>query len=657
MTQANNYDVVIVGSGISGAIIAYELGKQGKQVLILEGGPSIPVDRSPYMDTFFKANAKTPESPYPPSTQGTQPATANNPLGLPNPAQENNPRYTVLQINSWLDSTQCYFDYDANNPDLPLDSPKANFAFASSYERIGGGTTWHWLGTSLRFVTNDFELRKKYGVGVDWPDGSEFLTNLSPYYEKATQEIGIAGSKKTMSKLYNQLDGTPNRIYNSNYDYPMPEIVNSMVDDTFAYNLGDMTIDNNPVYLTATPQGRNSLPGERRQCAGNTNCIPICPIQAKYDATVTIARALQTGNVEIRYQHIASNIQVDEHSDQICGIDYITYATSGGIATGSGTVVGKKYVLAAHAIETPKLLLMSNKHKRFPNGVANSSDQVGRNLMDHVMYLAWGLADKPVYPYRGPLSTAGIESLRDGEFRKDRAAYRIEIGNEGWQWATGDPYTTLADFVFGQDSTQLNGSKQNSSGQDLKFNPSLANNSKLFGKQLVDTLNGVYTRQLRLGYLIEQLPNPKNRVELSESQKDNLGLPRPKITYRIEEDYVREAFLSAKEVSTSLFEQIGAKEYTTPADEPDFSDKPTATNFQYKGSNFKFYGAGHIVGTYRMGKHKETSVVNKRQQSWDHSNLYLVGSGVFPTITTANPTLTIAALAFQAAEYISADLA
>lgn len=71
---------------------------------------------------------------------------------------------------------------------------------------------------------------------------------------------------------------------------------------------------------------------------------------------------------------------------------------------------------------------------------------------------------------------------------------------------------------------------------------------------------------------------------------------------------------------------------------------------------FEYYGSGHIVGTYRMGPTKEDSVVDRNQRSWDHDNLFLVGSGVFPTVATGNPTLTIAALAFWAADTIRADL-
>ena len=124
----------------------------------------------------------------------------------------------------------------------------------------------------------------------------------------------------------------------------------------------------------------------------------------------------------------------------------------------------------------------------------------------------------------------------------------------------------------------------------------------------METLNGIYTRQIRLGYLIEQLPYEGNRVMLSETLTDNLGLPRPKVNYQIPEDYVRNAFVSAKKVTTDIFDQIGATEYTQDPGEPvlypEEGKELTSTNFQYEGNNFKFYGAGHIVGTYRIGTDK-----------------------------------------------------
>lgn len=662
MTQGNQYDVVIVGAGIAGGIMALELGRAGKKVLILEAGPAIPADRSEYMNTFFKANAKTPESPYPPSTQGALTSTASNPLGLPDPATENTPRYTVLQIDAWRKPTQCYFDYTEQDPGVTGTSLNAKFAFASSYERIGGGTTWHWLGTSLRLFPEDFQLQRLYQQGVNWPKVDTFYQNLVPFYEKATNEINVSGDEGELQRVYRQYRVDPSGEYGDNYTYPMPGIAPSLQDGLYA-TMGNLEYEGNPIYVTPTPQARNSLPGERRQCAGNTNCIPICPIQAKYDATITLGRALQTGNVDIRYQHVASNIVLDPVTSEVSAIEYIHFDEPNGPATGTGSVSAKKFVLAAHAIETPKLLLMSNGNAGFESGVANSSDQVGRNLMDHVMYLGWGLSKDPIYPYRGPLSTSGIESLRDGSLRKAHSAYRVEIGNEGWQWAANDPGTTLADYVFGQNNTQLNGNSVNQQGVPLRFNSAQPAFSKLFGKELVDTLNAVYTRQMRLGYLIEQLPDPNNRVQLSQHLKDNLGLPRPRITYRLASEYERKAFVSAKKLTTQLFDNLGAKEYTKDPGIPVFegaASDVTSTQFQYEDEcgethNFKFYGAGHIVGTYRMGDDPATSVLNSRQQSWDHTNLYMVGSGVFPTIATGNPTLTIAALAFQAVDNLLAD--
>ncbi len=663
MSDSKQYDVVIVGAGIAGAIVAYQLGKAGKKVLILEAGQAIPVDRSGYMKTFFMASAKTPESPYPPTTQGAVPSTSSNPLGLPDPANENTPRYTVLQIASWRKSDQCYFDYTPQDPGVTGTSLNAKFAFGSSYERIGGGTTWHWLGTSLRLFPEDFKLKTLYNQGVDWPNIDTFYDELVPYYEQATAEINVSGDEDKLQRVYRQYNVDPSGDYGENYTYPMPGITQSLQDDLYN-SLNNLDYEGNPVYVTPTPQARNSLPGERRQCAGNTNCIPICPIQAKYDATVTIGRALQTGNVDILYQHVASNIVLDPQTKQVSSIEYIKYDVANGPASGTGSVSASHFVLAAHAIETPKLLLMSNKNPGFENGVANSSDQVGRNLMDHIMYLGWGLSSDPIYPYRGPLSTSGIESLRDGDLRNEHSTYRVEIGNEGWQWAANDPGTTLADFVFGQNNSQTNGDSMNEQGLPLRFNSELPAFSKLFGEELVNTLNGIYTRQTRLGYLIEQLPDPDNRVQISPTLTDNLGLPRPMVTYRLASDYERKAFVSAKKLTTELFDKLGVTEYTQKPSAPIFDGDPdevTSSQFQYTDEqgethNFTFYGAGHIVGTYRMGDDRSTSVLNPRQQSWDHDNLFMVGSGVFPTIATGNPTLTIAALAFQAADNLLSDL-
>jgi glucose dehydrogenase len=197
----------------------------------------------------------------------------------------------------------------------------------------------------------------------------------------------------------------------------------------------------------------------------------------------------------------------------------------------------------------------------------------------------------------------------------------------------GDPNVTTLDFVNG-----LNKSKVN------------VGNEALFGKKLVETLSDKFTHQFRVGFLVEQTPDLDNRVTVSESFNDGLGLPRPEISYDLS-DYTRQGIVAAYRMKNLLFSKMGAKDCTKEVakNEPSrfeelIDDKIVALSYG---------GAGHIMGTCRMGSKKDNSVVNSDQQSWDHDNLYLLGSSTFPTGGTANPTLTIAALALRAAEHIA----
>ena len=167
--------------------------------------------------------------------------------------------------------------------------------------------------------------------------------------------------------------------------------------------------------VRATPQARNSVDRDgRRACCGNASCIPVCPSGAKYDATVHLSLAEKHGAV-LHAETTATRVEVGAEG-RVTAIRFKRWDGSEGVAS------GKIFVLAAHAIETPRLLLHS-RGEAMPNGVANSSDQVGRNLMDHPTQLSWALAAEPVWPYRGPLSTSSIENFRDGSFRKDRPSH------------------------------------------------------------------------------------------------------------------------------------------------------------------------------------------------------------------------------------------
>jgi len=606
--KRQSYDAVIVGAGISGALIAHQLGRADKQVLIIEAGAPIPTDINGYMKRFFNAWAKVPEIPYTPEL-----FTRSGGTRLTDPKTQNAPRPTVLTLgpSNWQDPTQSYF------------IQKGPLPFGSTYERVGGGTVLHWLGTSLRFAPNDFRMKLTYNRLVDWPNEIDYNA-LSRWYSDAEKEIGVSADIAEQKLFDGMTFERP---------YPMPGIPPSRVDDAVRAAVANLTVDGVKLVVTGTPAGRNSQPYQaRRVCAGNTNCIPICPIQAKYDPSVTLNEAFETGNVEILYRTVATEVVIDGNG-RVTHIEYKQYETENGPHT-NGRISAKVFVIAAHAIETPKLLLMSTNGGRTPNGVANSSGQVGRNLMDHPIYLAWALAPQQVFGYRGPLSTSGIESLRDGKFRSERAAFRIEIGNEGWNFPIGDPFTTTLDFING--------------GNDSKLNPAT---EAIYGQNLVTRLNNVLSRQFRLGFLVEQSPEDSNRVTLSE-ERDNLNLPRPQITYNLS-DYTKKGMAAAKQTADKIFASMNATQFTNePSDDPSSFDWP----IDGKLTRLRYYGAGHIVGTYRMGGDKNNSVVNHEQRSWDHQNLFLVGSGTFPTVATANPTLTLAALTLRTADVIKNDL-
>lgn len=530
-------DVVIVGSGVAGALIADRLAGAGVQVVVLEAGDE--VDRSQAVERFQGALIKTPESAYPVGPD------ADHPLAW-------NPDY-------W---------YRQTGPDK----------FLSTYIKAVGGTTWHWLGTAIRMSPNDFRLASLYGRGSDWPLGYD---EIEPFYVEAEHELGVSGEP-----------GSPPAATRS-APYPMPPIPQTYLDKAFAGRLAGTAY-----HVSPTPQARNSVEREERPaCCGSASCIPVCPVQAKYDASVHVERARSRG-AEVHAATTATFVETGPDGT----VTAVRFTRRDG---STGRATGRLFVIAAHAVETPRLLLASAS-ERVPGGVANSSDQVGRNLMDHPTQLSWASADEPVWPYRGPLSTSGVENLGDGEFRRDRGAFRIEIGNDGHSWPTGAPVTSAAELV-----------KQG-----------------LRGKALDMALRDATSRHVRLASLIEQLPDPENRVTLHGSEKDRYGVPLPQIAYRLD-DYVKAGLAEATKAHQEIFDALGTS---------GVNHSPSAA------------GAGHIIGTAKMGTDPKNSVVDRELRSHDHHNLFIVGSSVFPTSATANPTLTIAALSLRASLAIQRQL-
>jgi choline dehydrogenase-like flavoprotein len=154
----------------------------------------------------------------------------------------------------------------------------------------------------------------------------------------------------------------------------------------------------------------------------------------------------------------------------------------------------------------------------------------------------------------------------------------------------------------------------------------------LIGKELKRQLAADVCKQLRLSSSTEVLPDQNNRVTLS-TQLDALGLPKPQLAFQ-EGEYTRAGLLHSVDVFKGIFAAAGCSNVV-------LDDKPNT-----------YSGAGHILGTCRMGDDPAQSVVDRNCRAHDHPNLFIVGSSVFPTCGTANPTLTLAALALRAVDAI-----
>lgn len=581
------HDVIVVGAGLTGSLIANKLGQAGVRVLLIDAGDTLYFDREtgadqrqPLLDTFYAATARVPNSAYP---------------DLP---------WAQMEYEQNLGTYYYGSAYADNNKDAPAPLPAVPAQggtygqFRSTYARIVGGTTYHWLGTMLRYLPSSFQEKTLFGHAADWP--FDYAT-LEPWYGHAEREIGVSGDK---NHTFGCWRSSP---------YPMPPIVQSYTDRVMAERLEGLHFEGMPVLVEPTPQGRNSRPyQDRPACAGSANCVPICPIQAKYDATVHLKRALNprldpehrpgSQAAEIRLGAVATRLSIDA-TGRVAGVEWRN-------AQGHDQprLRGTLYVLCTHAIETAKLLLNSaSSQPGLAGGAANSSDLVGRYLMDHCVSIAHGQADVPLYPFRGPLSTSGIESLRDGPFRHWRSAFRVEIEAIGANWALNAPFSSVARFL----------------------------KDGAIGEQLWRSVGWDVNRQVELDALFEPLPNRDSRVTLARDASgqlvlDAIGVPRPRLDLVIDEHTVAGAAAFAQLADLVMRRMGGAGATVVPG----------------------FMGAGHAMGTFRMGVDKNESVANEQGLSWDHDNLYLTGSGLFPTVCSANPTLTIVAVTLRQIEHL-----
>ena len=548
----DQYEVVVVGSGAGGGMCSYILTRAGVKVLMLEAGRDYdPISETPMFN--LPKDAPLRGAPTPDKQLGFYDATVGGGWKVPNEP------YTVA----------------------------AGSEFQWWRARMLGGRTNHWGRVSLRFGPYDFEPHARDGLGVDWPIS---YNELEPWYDKTERLIGITG---TSHGLENTPDSQPD-VY---LPPPPPSPVDYYVSRGFA-SMGIPVAASRLAILTRPLNGRPP-------CIYATPCVRGCAIGANFQSTtVLIPAARQTGKLTIRTNAMAYQVDIGKDG-RATGVSYVDRTTGK-----HHTVRASAVVLAASACESARILLNS-KSSRFPQGLANESGLVGRNLMDSVVHTTLG-------------QFSALEGLppRQDDGLGGGSAGHIYVP---W-WGYGKQAQKQLDFPRGY-HIELIGGRKMPSPTSLR---TITNNcSQFYGQPLRAELRRKYGSYYRFSGNGEMIPNDDCYCEIDPDVKDSWGIPTLRFHWKWADPETRQA-VHMRKTFHEVIERLGGKVVDD-------------------GSRLLAVGGAtnHEVGTARMGRTSRDSVVNSFGRSWSIRNLFVMDGGIFASSPDKNPTLTILALSWR----------
>lgn len=513
-------DLLVVGAGPAGSLVARETAAAGHDVVVLDAGPRFDGDRTERMEAHLRPD-DGPAWPRDPERDG----------------------------------------YTTSGRTYPL---------AATRVKGVGGSTLAWHGMAPRLRERDFELASRHGVGIDWPLS---YADLRPWYARAERAFGVAGAA-------DDSDGPPRAE-----PYPMPAFPPSVSDAILAEGAEQVGISTH-----TAPNARNSeARGDSPACVGYGTCRPVCPSGAKYTAERTVREA-ETAGARVVDRAPVRRLRHDD--DRVTGARYTTPG-------GEYVQEARHVVLAAGGVENARLLLLS-RSDAVPDGLANSSGAVGRYFTDHLFAGVGGRVDRETRQHHVGFHTTESSALYDDA--DPVVGIKLEFLNNAGPTPVG---VALSDGSWGDD--------------------------------LRERIDDAYGGHLAVGALVEQLPDPTNRVTLDPERTDDDGDPVPRIEWSLD-DRTRAGIERANEVQRAILDAVGAEVTWTV-------DAETAGP------------AAHQMGTTRMGTDPTESVVDPDCRAHDLSNLWIAGSSVFPTGGAMNPTLTIAALSLRLADRLDGVLA
>jgi glucose dehydrogenase len=468
------------------------------------------------------------------------------------------------------------YPWQSNWPERDVYSSVGEVDYPLNDHRVQGvgGTTLHWQAYSYRFLESDFRMRTRYGLAEDWPISYD---DLEPYYGEAEVEMGVACE-----------EDNPFAAPRSQ-GFPLPGFPWAY-DERFtvaaAQRLG--------ITFHSVPQARTSEAYRGRPACETYGVCRVCPIRARYGADIHVELAEATGHVTVVPDARVVRLETG-------GSDRVTRAIYRTRDDTEHAVTAEAFVLAAHAVESPRLLLLSAQPGH-PDGLANSSGAVGKYFMEHMGQLRHATLDRPLYPSRTGFQTTISQQYHDREDRDEASGFLFR----GVAEVGPSPESFIAEVAL----------RSGNWGEE-------------FAREVLERIDEEYGRTMLIGSNAEALPSEDNRVDLDPELTDVFGDPAPRLTYGISE-YERRGYEDGDRWIHDLADALGARSL---------------------GPMYNHFGS-HQAGTCRMGSDPASSVVDPNLRAHDVENLYVVGSSNFVTHSVVNPTLTIAALALRLGDHL-----